>query len=260
MPHHDLRRVHVDSPFDAPVLYRETVTSTMDEARKLSSKISPHGTVIIAGYQTQGRGRIRGRPWTASRGQNLSCTIILRYAPGEIPPAITLRTGLALALALEDFAPALSGRVRVKWPNDIMLDTKKAAGILTEAGGEVVYIGIGVNLAQTEFPPDYAAKATSLLLAGISEAAAPEARFKLLGYILLRLHAELGPDTGSWRGRLEARLYRLGGNVSFAPGAADSGELVRGRLAGIGEDGELLIVPEGEAGPRAFVTGELGRR
>jgi BirA family biotin operon repressor/biotin-[acetyl-CoA-carboxylase] ligase len=251
----------VPNAFGAPVYYRETLSSTMDEARRLAARGEPHGTVICAGLQEAGRGR-KQRPWSGVAGESLLFTILLRY-PGlsVLPRAITLKAGLALSLAVEDFAPSLWGRVQVKWPNDLMIDSRKAAGILTEGDGETVYIGIGVNVTQTGFPEAFRAKATSLTLA-LGDHGAPavgtESRFLLLEKVLPRLYRELdGPEAGAWRGRLEERLYRRGRPVRFFPGGADSGQLVEGTLDGIGPEGELLLTPPGAAGPVPFITGEL---
>jgi BirA family biotin operon repressor/biotin-[acetyl-CoA-carboxylase] ligase len=269
-----VKTLGIVNPFGAPVYYRKIVSSTMDEARLLAAAGESHGTVIAADFQEAGRGRTRGRIWAAEPGKNLLFTIILRYPDLQsIPRAITLRAGLALSLAVEDFAPALAGLVTVKWPNDLMLDhgtgaARKAAGILTEAEDGAVFIGIGVNVAQTEFSGNLRSGAASirLALAGTGAppreeeaAGSPEARFRLLERILSRLRRELEPGggDGDWRRRLEDRLYLLGRELRFAPGSADSGELIEGRLAGIGPEGELRIIPRGEAKARSFVTGEL---
>ncbi|GHT92702.1 biotin--[acetyl-CoA-carboxylase] ligase [Spirochaetia bacterium] len=256
----------------APVYHAATVSSTMDEARLLAEQGLPHGTVISADFQEAGRGRVRNRPWLADRGKNLFFTILLRYSKIEdIPQAMTLKTGLAIAQAVEDFAPPLAGMVQVKWPNDIMAGSggsaRKIAGILTEGDGTRIFIGIGVNVAQTEFPPELRSKAGSIALAlvpraGPSAALPAESRFTLLEKILARLHAELetakdGGGPGAWQNRLTERLYRRGEQVCFVEGAADSGKEVWGRLTGIGSGGELLIVPDGGTEARAFVTGEL---
>jgi BirA family biotin operon repressor/biotin-[acetyl-CoA-carboxylase] ligase len=265
----------LSNPFGAPVYHADTVSSTMDEARLLAEQGAAHGTALTADFQEAGRGRVRSRPWLADRGKNLFFTILLRYPKiqgysPDIPQAITLKTGLAIAQAVEDFAPPLLGTVQVKWPNDIMAGGRKIAGILTEGDGTRVFIGIGVNVAQTEFPPELRSKAGSIALA-LASAAAPadaaptlsvESRFSLLEKILARLHAELetaegGSDSGAWRERLRARLYRRGEGVCFIEGAADSGKEVTGVLTGIGDGGELLIIPNGETEARAFVTGEL---
>jgi BirA family biotin operon repressor/biotin-[acetyl-CoA-carboxylase] ligase len=277
---------HIENPFGAPVYYRETVSSTMDEARRLAAHGERHGTVITAGFQEVGRGRGRNRPWNADREKNLFFTILLRYAGMDaVPGALTLRTGLAVSLAVEDFAPELKGHVQVKWPNDIMLTgtrpgadaAAKTAGILAEsvvdASGCAVYIGVGVNLAQTEFPAAIRGKAISLLLArralsgsGDAEGRADgiagysgEDRFRLLEKILARLYPEIagGQSPAAWRERLEARLYRRGERVRFFAGGVDAGRRVEGVLSGIGEDGELLITADGETESWPFITGEL---
>jgi BirA family biotin operon repressor/biotin-[acetyl-CoA-carboxylase] ligase len=266
-----MHRTDLPNPFGAPVYHEETVSSTMDLSRILARRGEPHGTVITADFQEAGRGRVPNRPWRMDRGQNLSFTILLKFPDfSALPQALTLRTGLAVSLAVEDFAPALSGTVEVKWPNDIMIvsrqagTARKAAGILTEAEDAVVYIGIGVNLGQREFPPEYRNKAGSIALALEDRGHAPAAlsgedRFRLLETILLRLHGEIGGAAlaEDWRQRLEMRLYRRGETVRFMEGAADSGKAVEGRLDGIGSGGELLITPVGEKAPRPYVTGEL---
>jgi BirA family biotin operon repressor/biotin-[acetyl-CoA-carboxylase] ligase len=264
-----MKLLNVSNPFGAPVYHEETVSSTMDAARALRKGGASHGTVITADFQESGRGR-QNRPWKMDRGSNLIFTIILNF-PGlsSIPKALTLKTGLALSLGIEDFAPALRGTVEVKWPNDLMLlsgktgKAKKAAGILTEAEGNAVYIGVGVNLGQREFPPEYRSKAGSILLAleeaGAAQSApAEEARFVLLEKFLSRFRARLGEVDGeAWRRDLEGRLYRRGETVSFAEGAADSERIVEGRLEGIGSEGELLIKADGEDEARAYFNGEL---
>jgi BirA family biotin operon repressor/biotin-[acetyl-CoA-carboxylase] ligase len=248
---------NVKNPFQAPVVFLETVTSTMDESRRLAAQGAPHGTVVSADYQESGRGRTAGRSWTADRGKNLFATILLRYSARSIPQALTLRTGLAVSLAVEDLAPSLAGAIAVKWPNDIMIRGRKAAGILTEGDGKTVFIGLGVNAAQADFPEALRAKATSLLLEGCLT---PD-RERLLERILHRLHEELEPPAAlpPWQDRLNARLYRRDQTVRFIPGPADSSQarIVEGRLAGIGPLGELLIIPQGEQTARSFITGEL---
>jgi BirA family biotin operon repressor/biotin-[acetyl-CoA-carboxylase] ligase len=258
------------NPFGAPVFYRETVSSTMDESRRLAGSGSPHGTVIAAGFQERGRGRGRNRPWNMNRGESLPFTLLLRYPDfSAIPPALTLRTGLAVAEAVEDFAPLLLGKVRVKWPNDLMAAGPegafgKLAGILAEGDGRLVHIGCGVNVAQTGFPEELRGKAASLATVlsgagGYSPESLAASRFALLERILLRLHGELeGCGEGKdWRARLEQRLFMKDRPVVFIAGGPDSPLKVEGRLLGIGPDGEILIVPQGESRAHSFVTGEL---
>jgi BirA family biotin operon repressor/biotin-[acetyl-CoA-carboxylase] ligase len=261
-----MKTISITNPFGAPVYYVETASSTMDISRVLEAEGAGHGTVISAGFQEKGRGR-GNRLWEARPGENLFFTVLLRYPSfAAFPKALTLKSGLALSAAIEDFAPELSGRVMVKWPNDVMIHSKKAAGILTEASGNAAHIGIGVNVLQTEFPEALKNKATSIALA--REGGAPEnpsGRMSasdpplLLERILGRLYRELeeSPDAGDWRPRLEKKLYRRGGRVRFISGGAGSDRAVEGILEGVGPDGELLIVPDGEGRPVSFVTGEL---
>ncbi|MDR0447990.1 MAG: biotin--[acetyl-CoA-carboxylase] ligase [Treponema sp.] len=278
-------KLKINNPFNAPVYYKDTVTSTMDEARLLAKEAS--GTVIAADKQSAGRGRM-GRSWMMNKGENLSFTIMLRYGTiSEIPLCLTLRAGLAVSGAIEDFTTFVSGvqdsplkgRVFIKWPNDIMLPDKegrgkKAAGILTEAENGTVYLGIGVNLAQQSFPPELERKACSiaqvLLDMGIYNttiaALLAEKRFLLLEMILARLYEEqdsAGDQT--WRQsreQLEERLYMKDRQICFIPGLPEeiSGEatadVIEGILQGIGEKGEILITAaSGETA--SFVTGEL---
>jgi len=249
----------IRNPFNAPVYHEETVSSTMDVSRVLAEAGEKHGAVITVDFQEAGRGRGQNRSWQMNRGENLPFTILLRYSNLEnIPCVPSLRSGLAISLAIEDFAPPLCGKVKVKWPNDIMIDNKKNVGILCEIDGGTVHVGAGINVAQKEFPAHLREKATSIALA-TGRAIAPEERFTLLEKILARLFDEFNApqNFAIWKPRLEQRLYKNGEQVIFAEGEAGSGREVRGRLAGIGEGGELLILVEGETQPRRFVTGEL---
>jgi len=254
-----MKLLKLNNPFGAPIYHEETVSSTFDLARSLAEQGEPHGTVIAADFQQAGRGRLN-RPWITERGKSLMFTIILRYAgASSIPNALTLRTGLAVSLAVEDLAPALTGGfVRIKWPNDIMINTRKAAGILTETDGKIVYIGVGVNVAQEEFPEEYRSKAGSIIQ--FFPTLTENARLDLLEKILSRLYEEIENQPAkseTWRERLLNRLYKKGETVTFAEGAADSEKIVEGVLSGLGPGGELLIIPKGEEKARSFITGEL---
>ena len=256
----------IRNPFGAPVFHEDTVSSTMDVARSCAGAGMAHGTVITADFQEAGRGRLK-RLWSNEKGKNLLFTILLRYENFSVfPLALTLRAGLAVSLALEDFAPALCGLVKVKWPNDVMISAggdgvmRKAAGILAETDGEKVFLGVGVNVAQKEFPADCRSKAASLIhaLPDLGE----DARFSLLEKILTRLHDEIeqpsnGKNDNAWCGPLLQRLYKKGEKVIFADGAAGSNRLVTGILSGLGPNGELVLIPDGEAEEREFVAGEL---
>lgn len=164
----------IESAFAAPVIVLEETTSTMDEARRLAADGLPPGSLVVTDWQSAGRGRTGRRRWQAPPGQSLLATFLA-------PPSwlglggLTLRVGLALALACEDFAVASWGRapaIELKWPNDLMIGDRKLGGILCESGREGILVGFGINLAETGFPDELAATAISLALA-IGAPAAP---------------------------------------------------------------------------------------
>jgi len=262
--------LNIYNPFNAPVYHEKTVSSTMDVSRKLAKENAPHGTVILADFQESGRGRKKDRLWEMERGENLSFTILFKFKGIEdIPPAMTLRAGLAVCLAIEDFAPCLQSACLVKWPNDIMIKStrgdknngekfKKAVGILCEADGGNVHLGIGVNTAQKEFPSHLREKAVSIALAS-GKYISKKDNLELLEKILSLLYDEFSADNikNDWKPRIEQRLYKKDEQVTFIEGAADSGKKIKGRLAGISDIGELLIVLDGERQARPFITGEL---
>jgi len=144
--------------------------STNDEATMRARAGAEEGLLIIANEQTNGRGR-RGRGWHSPAGQNLYFSLLLRPAlPAPLVAPVTLLAGAALATSLRglDYSP------RLKWPNDVLLDTaagpRKVAGILTEMASEAgrvrhIILGVGINVNSEAFPEDLATRATSLCLA-----------------------------------------------------------------------------------------------
>jgi BirA family biotin operon repressor/biotin-[acetyl-CoA-carboxylase] ligase len=144
--------------------------STNSEARRLAEAGEPGPLWITAERQTAGRGR-RGRVWDSAPG-NLAATLLLRpEAPAAIIGQLSFAAALAVAEMAAHFAPQAA--ITVKWPNDVLVEGRKLAGILLEAGPGWLAIGIGVNLASfpqgTEFP------ATSLAQLGIAPPSADAA-------------------------------------------------------------------------------------
>lgn len=127
--------------------------STQDVAHELAERGAEAGTVVLADAQRTGRGRM-GRSWSSGAGQGVWCTIVERPADREALDVLSLRVGLLLAERLDAFA---NDRVRLKWPNDLLLDSGKLAGILVEArwsGGSPAWvaIGVGVNVRAPTVP------------------------------------------------------------------------------------------------------------
>lgn len=126
--------------------FLKVTTSTNDIAWEMFSNGSLHGTLIVAGEQTKGRGR-RGRQWISPSG-GLWCSLLL-YA-GSIPRITTgqlpLIAGVATALAIQEFTPDNKGvEISLKWPNDLIINNKKFGGILAESRSNAIVLGIGIN-------------------------------------------------------------------------------------------------------------------
>ena len=159
----DLIRTTLRSPVvGCRLVLHEEVDSTMEEARREARKDAPEGTVILAETQRNGRGRFR-RTWHSPRG-NIHCSIIFRPTP-QILPQLAMVGSLAVLRAVRF---PVSGRVVIKWPNDILVNGRKIAGVLVEASwnGQLLdhaVLGIGVNVTlDPSLYPDIASVATNL--------------------------------------------------------------------------------------------------
>ena len=139
----------------------ERVGSTMDVVHELAEQGATAGTTVIAGEQLTGRGA-RGRTWHSPPG-GLWMSVLYRPPVIGALEVISLRVGLALATALDPFAPM---PLQLKWPNDLILLGRKVGGILCEArwqGGEPGWVAVGVGLnVRNQVPAELEAVATSL--------------------------------------------------------------------------------------------------
>lgn len=137
-----------------PVVLEET-PSTQDAPE---TRGAVAGTFVTAWRQTAGRGRF-GRSWVDTAESGIAVTFVVDAQASE---RLALAGAVAAAEACEC---ALGIRVGIKWPNDVVIDGKKVAGVLIERRGSLAAIGIGLNVTQQEFPEEIAARATSLELA-----------------------------------------------------------------------------------------------
>jgi len=230
----------------APIRVRERTLSTMEDARELARAGCPSGTTVVAGFQEKGRGRMPGRVWSSAPGESLLATVVVNLTDAGFPlPQLPLRAGVAAARAVEETAGITP---RIKWPNDLVWEGKKLAGLLCEAFGGTGLIGIGVNLLQTAFPPELAGSACSLLQAS-GRAVAP---LTLLAALLARLKDVL--TDAAWRQKLEARLYARGRQVNVD--LLGSARQVSGILSGVDEEGRLVLLV-GNGSLRRIEQGEL---
>jgi BirA family biotin operon repressor/biotin-[acetyl-CoA-carboxylase] ligase len=144
-----------------PVSYFSTIDSTMLEAARLAEAGCAHGAVVIADEQTAGQGR-HGRNWYSEPNSGLYVSIVLR--PNLRPDALPVLT-LALGLAAADaIAEAAGLTCDLRWPNDLMLEGRKVAGILVQLLDSAAIAGIGVNVNQRAFTPELQAEATSFAM------------------------------------------------------------------------------------------------
>ncbi|MDE3058297.1 MAG: biotin--[acetyl-CoA-carboxylase] ligase, partial [Bacteroidota bacterium] len=152
--------------FGQTVYAFEVIDSTNLFAKSLSAKEAPHGTLIIAEQQTAGKGRL-GRRWQSEKGANLLFSLILHPTfQFEKTKLLPFAAGLAVADAIERYTGL---KTECKWPNDVLIEKKKVAGILMETATQdtitkEIILGIGVNVNQQFFPPELASTATSIFL------------------------------------------------------------------------------------------------
>jgi BirA family biotin operon repressor/biotin-[acetyl-CoA-carboxylase] ligase len=218
-----------------PRVHLRETTSTNDRARALAIAGAPHGTLVTAGAQTAGRGR-QGRTWVAPPGSALLLSLALR----NLDPLLSLRAGLAVA---DVAGPA----ARVKWPNDVLVDGRKVAGILAEGRPQEGWavLGIGVNVA---LAPGELVEGAGTLGRGRRELEAA------LGELLGALERRLGESADACLAALRERDALFGQPVSWAAGRGigagiDARGALRVRLEGGGET--LLDAGEVHLGARA---------
>jgi BirA family biotin operon repressor/biotin-[acetyl-CoA-carboxylase] ligase len=174
-----------------PLMYLPVTGSTNDNALLAARSGAPHGSLFVADEQTAGRGR-RGNLWLAAPGESLLFSVLLRpQLELSQVSALTLAIGLSLRDAL---APRLTHPVHVKWPNDLLVDGQKLAGVLLESQlqGErlqAVVVGVGLNVSTRDFPPEIAARATSLARLGASDLEREPLLQAVLNAMALRLEA-----------------------------------------------------------------------
>lgn len=214
--------------FGGPYLWSKECRSTQDV---LLYNEWAEGAVSVSEHQTGGRGR-EGRPWEDTAAQSLLLSVLLRPAPESPVEQLSLVVGLATAEAIDAVA-GTSGEL--KWPNDVLLDGRKVAGILLESsrGAVVCGIGINVNQAEAEVPDRTRVPAGSLRISTGWE----HDRAELLAELLLTLEQRYD----EWcKGGLEPLLPQLERRDSLRGFAVTVGD-VSGMAAGIAPDGRLRI-------------------
>jgi BirA family biotin operon repressor/biotin-[acetyl-CoA-carboxylase] ligase len=232
-------RLKVGLPIEGlgePLYMFSTIGSTNDEAKSLASQGAPHGTLVVADEQTSGRGR-QDRKWYTAAGAGLALSVILR------PESMTATMGTITvlgALAVTESLAQLGVKAWIKWPNDVIVEEGKLAGVLVEAGWlgdriEYAVVGIGVNVRTSSIPEfrlDFPATCVDHVVGNRVD------RHELLFNILRSLgfwYRQVGTDAliGAWESNL-AYLHqdvRLQGEETSCVG----------KLEGLEADGRLRI-------------------
>jgi BirA family biotin operon repressor/biotin-[acetyl-CoA-carboxylase] ligase len=202
------------TPLGRPHLHLRRTDSTNERAKALAAG-APHGLLITASEQTAGHGR-QGRSWTAPAGEALLMSLVLHDWPELLP--------LAAAVAV---AETTGAGARIKWPNDVLVDGRKVAGILVEGRPQEGWavLGIGVNVAVREFPEELRGIAGSL---GRSPADVPIFLTTLLGALEQRLAEPADATIAAWseRDALLGNPVRWNGGEGVAAGVDAAGRLL----------------------------------
>jgi len=215
--------------------------STNLSAFRLAEEGAEEGTTLIADFQSGGKGRL-GRIWASPQGVNLYCSVILRPEIKPVAaPQLTFLSAVAVARAIEHFTDL---KPRIKWPNDILIEGKKVAGLLNEMSAEtdkvnfvVLGIGVNINMRAEQFPDGLRHPATSLFME-TGKTVSRTAFARVLLEELDDLYREFvregyAPVRKEWleKSRLEGAVVTV----------TDNGSSRSGRVRGIDESGALIL-------------------
>lgn len=240
-----LRRALERIGADAPVRFDEVTGSTQETALRLAADGAPEWTLVAAGHQTRGRGRL-GRSWEDEPGAALLVSIVLRPdLPADRGGLLTLLAGWAMATACRD----LGHPVACKWPNDLLLGEAKVGGILGESELEddrfaYVVLGIGVNLGAA---PSDVARTGSV---DVEDEALLRA---FLGHFAARYEPGHPAFAGAVLEGYRAVSATIGRNVRAITGERHLG--AEGEAVDVDETGSLIV--RTEAGLKAIGFGEV---
>ncbi len=226
------------------IVVMKTVDSTNDEVKRRALQGEPDGLIVISDEQTAGKGRF-GRVWKSDKGSGLYFSLLMRP---ELPPsdisAITLAAGFAVCLAVREYTGC---DAKIKWPNDVIIGSKKICGILTEMAAQsdrldYVVIGIGINVNHTEFPEEIKYKASSLKLESGREIDRNDFFVEVIRQLDIVLSSFLVSISLDDMDKFKSICATLGRNVSVER----SGKIIEGIAVDINTAGELLIRSEGK--------------
>ena len=221
------------------ILFFDTLSSTNTKAAILvRNEKPPEGTVIFADFQTSGKGQ-KGSTWESEKGKNILISIILY--PESVAPEDQFIISMTVSLAISDLVDKYIPGCRIKWPNDIILNDKKIAGILIEnsISGSAIkssIAGIGLNVNQVDFPENIPNPGSLKQITNIVfdiEVLLKE----LLSALDNRYKTMLYGDRKNIRREYISKLYRLNEPSRFR----SAGSVFEGRIRNISDEGLLII-------------------
>jgi len=244
---------YVRQTWPHPVSYFATIDSTMLEASRLAAAGCEQGTVVVADEQTAGQGR-HGRHWHSESNAGLYVSIVLRPAlRADSLPVLTLALGLATSDAI---AETTGITCDLRWPNDVMIERKKVAGILVQLVESAAIAGIGVNVSHTKFPPEIAAEATSLRIVSNRRHSREQLLVALLGAV--NRYCGMLED----KGRRDAILHMFSQRSSYARNkrvrVEQGAAVLEGTTAGLDPSGFLILRKDDGTEHRVLAGGVRG--
>ncbi|MGH9721888.1 MAG: biotin--[acetyl-CoA-carboxylase] ligase, partial [Bryobacteraceae bacterium] len=217
------------------IYFIETIDTTMREAAVMAASGCASGTAIIADVQTAGQGR-HGHTWHSPKGAGLYTSVVLHpeLRSASLPP-LTLALGLATAEAI---ARATGVECDLRWPNDVMINDRKVAGILVQLVDGAVVAGIGINVNHTRFPSDIEGLATSLRI----ESGREHSREELFVHLLELIDSFCRMLTGGGRQAIFDLFERRSSYVRHKRVVVRQGDTeLTGVTAGLDEGGCLIL-------------------
>jgi BirA family transcriptional regulator, biotin operon repressor / biotin---[acetyl-CoA-carboxylase] ligase len=222
------------------IIFEKELDSTQILAKALADQGAAHGTVVLADQQTSGKGT-KGRSWHSPAGTGIWMSLIIRP---DFGPREAAQLTLAAAVALTRAFRKEGIDAGIKWPNDIYLNEKKLAGILTEMQAEqdcihhiVLGIGINVNQAETDLPPDIRDKATSLHI----ETQKEWKRQELIHLIWKELESVYALYTTAGFASIREEWMQLASRLGRRVKVTTPTAVFEAVFQGIGEEGELIL-------------------
>ncbi|HWO17082.1 MAG TPA: biotin--[acetyl-CoA-carboxylase] ligase, partial [Solirubrobacterales bacterium] len=211
--------------------------STNARARELAAAGAPHGTVVTADEQTEGRGR-QGRTWVAPRDRALLYSLLVRSLGDR--PLLPLAAALAVCETAEALTPGIE--CKVKWPNDVQVDGRKLAGILIEARPQddwaVIGVGLNLTIEPEELPPELRNRATSLApTPGETQTTGNRCRLRCTAVLSATLERWIDAGDEAILAAWEARNALRGREVAWDGGSGVAG--------GIDGRGNLVVATSG---------------